>query len=120
VDVVCDPVGGGYSELASRSIAWCGRFLVIGFRLTYSSSRGVRSWACFGTNTFAGSPISTKPICRGWRSPTGSQRGFSCWSVSCIRSDRRGSTDAVRATSSVPVINVAPCGSRRPGARFRR
>ena len=31
VDVVYDPVGGGYSEPALRSIAWRGRFLVIGF-----------------------------------------------------------------------------------------
>jgi NADPH2:quinone reductase len=31
VDVVYDPVGGHYSELALRSIAWEGRFLVIGF-----------------------------------------------------------------------------------------
>jgi NADPH2:quinone reductase len=31
VDVVFDPVGGQYSEPALRSIAWRGRFLVIGF-----------------------------------------------------------------------------------------
>jgi len=31
VDVVCDPVGGAYSELALRSTAWGGRFLVVGF-----------------------------------------------------------------------------------------
>ena len=31
VDVVFDPVGGDYSEPALRSIAWGGRFLVIGF-----------------------------------------------------------------------------------------
>jgi NADPH:quinone reductase len=31
VDVVYDPVGGDYSEQAFRSIAWDGRFLVIGF-----------------------------------------------------------------------------------------
>jgi NADPH2:quinone reductase len=31
VDVVYDPVGGPYSEPALRSIAWEGRFLVIGF-----------------------------------------------------------------------------------------
>lgn len=31
VDVVYDPVGGGYSEPALRSIAWRGRFLVVGF-----------------------------------------------------------------------------------------
>jgi NADPH2:quinone reductase len=31
VDVVYDPVGGGLSEPALRSVAWRGRFLVIGF-----------------------------------------------------------------------------------------
>ena len=31
VDVVCDPVGGQYSEAALRSMAWGGRFLVVGF-----------------------------------------------------------------------------------------
>jgi NADPH2:quinone reductase len=31
VDVVYDPVGGGYTELALRSVAWRGRLLVIGF-----------------------------------------------------------------------------------------
>jgi NADPH2:quinone reductase len=28
---VCDPVGGDYTEPALRSVAWNGRFLVIGF-----------------------------------------------------------------------------------------
>jgi len=31
VDVAFDPLGGGYSELVLRSMAWGGRFLVIGF-----------------------------------------------------------------------------------------
>ena len=31
VDVVYDPVGGAYAEAALRSIAWQGRFLVVGF-----------------------------------------------------------------------------------------
>jgi NADPH2:quinone reductase len=31
VDVVYDPVGGRFSEPALRSIAWSGRYLVIGF-----------------------------------------------------------------------------------------
>jgi NADPH:quinone reductase-like Zn-dependent oxidoreductase len=30
-DVIFDPVGGDYSEAALRSIAWGGRFLVVGF-----------------------------------------------------------------------------------------
>jgi len=31
VDVIYDPVGGAYTEPALRSIAWQGRFLVVGF-----------------------------------------------------------------------------------------
>jgi len=31
VDIIYDPVGGSYAEAALRSIAWEGRFLVIGF-----------------------------------------------------------------------------------------
>jgi NADPH2:quinone reductase len=31
IDVVYDPVGGSYAEAALRSLAWHGRFLVIGF-----------------------------------------------------------------------------------------
>uniref|UniRef100_UPI0013D71020 zinc-binding dehydrogenase n=2 Tax=Pseudomonadota TaxID=1224 RepID=UPI0013D71020 len=31
VDIIFDPVGGAYAEQALRSIAWEGRFLVIGF-----------------------------------------------------------------------------------------
>jgi NADPH2:quinone reductase len=31
VDVVMDPVGGDYAELALRSMAWRGRYLVVGF-----------------------------------------------------------------------------------------
>ena len=30
-DVVCDPVGGDFAEAAFRSIAWRGRYLVVGF-----------------------------------------------------------------------------------------
>ena len=30
-DVILDPVGGAYAEPALRSIAWEGRFLVVGF-----------------------------------------------------------------------------------------
>jgi NADPH2:quinone reductase len=31
VDVIYDPVGGAYAEAALRSIAWLGRYLVVGF-----------------------------------------------------------------------------------------
>ncbi|MFT5182889.1 MAG: NADPH2:quinone reductase [Flavobacteriales bacterium] len=31
VDVMCDPVGGDFSEIALRSTAWNGRFMVLGF-----------------------------------------------------------------------------------------
>lgn len=30
-NVICDPVGGAYSDPALRSIAWSGRYLVVGF-----------------------------------------------------------------------------------------
>ena len=30
-NVICDPVGGAYSDPALRSIAWAGRYLVVGF-----------------------------------------------------------------------------------------
>jgi NADPH2:quinone reductase len=30
-DVIYDPVGGAYAEAAIRSIAWLGRYLVVGF-----------------------------------------------------------------------------------------
>src|SRR5204863_6382366 len=30
-DVILDPVGGDYSEAALRSVAWEGRFLIVGF-----------------------------------------------------------------------------------------
>ena len=33
VDVVCDPVGGKYSEAALRATAWGGRFMVVGFTI---------------------------------------------------------------------------------------
>ena len=31
IDVICDPVGGVYAEPALRSMAWGGRYLVVGF-----------------------------------------------------------------------------------------
>ncbi|MCB0762704.1 MAG: zinc-binding dehydrogenase, partial [Flavobacteriales bacterium] len=31
VDVMCDPVGGDFSEQALRATAWRGRFMVLGF-----------------------------------------------------------------------------------------
>ena len=31
VNVVYDPVGGPYAEMALRALAWCGRYLVVGF-----------------------------------------------------------------------------------------
>ena len=40
-DVVYDPVGGDYAEPALRSIAWEGRFLVIGFPPASPSCRSI-------------------------------------------------------------------------------
>jgi NADPH2:quinone reductase len=56
VDIIFDPVGGTYAEAALRSIAWEGRFLVIGFaagdirrcRSTSRCSRVAISAACSG------------------------------------------------------------------------
>ena len=67
-DVVYDPVGGAYSEPALRSMAWDGRFLVIGFaagdiprrsRSTSRCSRAAPSSASSGARSSAGSPSGT-------------------------------------------------------------
>ena len=60
-DVVYDPVGGGYSEPAFRSLGWAGRYLVVGFpagipllplNLTLLKSSDVRGvfWGAFARN----------------------------------------------------------------------
>ena len=41
VDIVFDPVGGSYAEAALRSIAWEGRFLVIGFAAGENGNGGL-------------------------------------------------------------------------------
>jgi len=45
VDIIFDPVGGSYAEAALRSIAWEGRFLVIGFRRRRHSEDAAQSRA---------------------------------------------------------------------------
>ena len=48
VDIIFDPVGGTYAEAALRSIAWEGRFLVIGFRRRRHSENAAQSGAAEG------------------------------------------------------------------------
>jgi NADPH:quinone reductase-like Zn-dependent oxidoreductase len=63
-DVVYDPVGGDLAEPAFRSIAWRGRYLVIGFALggipalplNLRCSRVHRSSACSGVSSCAREP----------------------------------------------------------------
>ena len=43
VNVVCDPVGGQYAEPAFRSIAWKGRYLVVGFAAGGTTDPAYRS-----------------------------------------------------------------------------
>jgi NADPH:quinone reductase len=60
-DVVYDPVGGDLAEPAFRSIAWRGRYLVVGFAGaasrrcpgTWPCSRAPAWWACSGATSCA-------------------------------------------------------------------
>ena len=66
-DVIYDPVGGDLAEPAFRSIAWRGRYLVVGFAqgqipalpLNLPLLRAPRSWACSGVNSPNASPPPT-------------------------------------------------------------
>ena len=79
VDVVYDPVGGDLAEPVFRSIAWRGRYLVIGFaqggiptcRSTCRcSGRAPRWWACSGASSRAASRRPTRACWPSWRSGT--------------------------------------------------
>jgi NADPH2:quinone reductase len=67
-DVIYDPVGGDFAEPAFRSIAWRGRYLVVGFAsgpipslpLNLALLKAHRWWACSGAIFRAGNP---------WRTP---------------------------------------------------
>jgi len=47
-DIIFDPVGGNYAEAALRSIAWEGRFLVIGFAAGEIPQNAAQSGAAEG------------------------------------------------------------------------
>lgn len=79
IDVVCDPVGGPYTELALRSTGWDGRFLVVGFAageipkiplnlplLKGCSIVGV-SWGGFMRREPARYAASVKQLCQWYR-----------------------------------------------------
>jgi NADPH2:quinone reductase len=79
VDVVCDPVGGPYAELALRATGWGGRFLVVGFAagdiprialnlplLKGCSIVGV-SWGGFMRRETARYAASVNQLCRWYR-----------------------------------------------------
>ena len=68
-DVVYDPVGGAYSEPALRSLAWRGRFLVIGFAngeipripLNLLLLKEVSAVGCSGASSRGGNPRPIAP-----------------------------------------------------------
>ncbi|HEU0133304.1 MAG TPA: NADPH:quinone oxidoreductase family protein [Allosphingosinicella sp.] len=77
-DVVYDPVGGGYAEPALRSIAWEGRYLVVGFpagipklplNLTLLKSCDVRGvfWGAFAARDPKANAAHVETLFRLWR-----------------------------------------------------
>lgn len=76
-DVILDPVGGAYSEAALRSIAWKGRFLVVGFpagiarlplNLTLLKSCDVCGvfWGAFAARDPEGNAAHVEQLFRWW------------------------------------------------------
>lgn len=76
-DVILDPVGGDYSEAALRSIAWEGRFLVVGFpagiaklplNLTLLKSCDVRGvfWGAFAARDPQANARHVEQLFRWW------------------------------------------------------
>ena len=74
VDVVYDPVGGAYSEPALRSIAWNGRFLVVGFAageipklpLNLALLKGCAVVGVFWARSPSGSQSASRPRWVSW------------------------------------------------------
>ena len=68
-DVIYDPVGGDFAEPAFRSIAWRGRYLVVGFAAgpiphshgIWRCSKVPPSSACSGATSPSASPKPTQP-----------------------------------------------------------
>ncbi len=76
-DVIYDPVGGGYAEPALRSIAWGGRYLVVGFpagipklplNLTLLKSCDVRGvfWGAFAARDTAANAAHVATLFKLW------------------------------------------------------
>ena len=102
IDVVFDPVGGRYSEPAVRSLAWQGRYLVVGFaageirscRSISCCSRAATSSACSGAAGCGSTRLATAPRSTSSRSgaPPASSRATSRKSIrspSCLWRSRR-------------------------------
>jgi NADPH:quinone reductase-like Zn-dependent oxidoreductase len=77
-DLIYDPVGGGYAEPALRSIAWEGRYLVVGFpagipklplNLTLLKSCDVRGvfWGAFAARDPKANAAHIETLFRLWR-----------------------------------------------------
>jgi NADPH:quinone reductase-like Zn-dependent oxidoreductase len=77
-DLIYDPVGGDYAEPALRSIAWEGRYLVVGFpagipklplNLTLLKSCDVRGvfWGAFAARDPKGNAAHVETLFRLWR-----------------------------------------------------
>lgn len=77
-DVIYDPVGGDYAEPALRSIAWAGRYLVVGFpagiprlplNLTLLKSCDVRGvfWGAFAARDPKANAAHIETLFRLWR-----------------------------------------------------
>jgi NADPH:quinone reductase-like Zn-dependent oxidoreductase len=77
-DVIYDPVGGDYAEPALRSIAWEGRYLVVGFpagipklplNLTLLKSCDVRGvfWGAFAARDPKANAVHVEELFRLWR-----------------------------------------------------
>lgn len=69
-DVVVDPVGGAYAEPAFRSIAWEGRYLVVGFAagipsmpLNLTLLKGAQIIGVFWGPIWRAIPRPERPIC---------------------------------------------------------
>jgi NADPH2:quinone reductase len=75
-DVVYDPVGGDLAEPVFRSIAWRGRYLVMGFAgggipalpLNLSLLKGAAIVGVFWGDFVRANPANASVICSSWRS----------------------------------------------------
>ena len=101
-DVIYDPVGGPYAEPALRSIAWAGRFLVIGF------AAGEIPKIPLNLALLKGCDISA---CSGARSSSATRRAIRpTWPISCAgpprASSRRMSTPSIRSKDTPAALKA--------------